>query len=235
MGRIDWTSWDHLLGQLTDPELARRIGCSQSAVMARRQKLGLPAADPRPGWTPADDLRLTDLWGHHGIDVIAKRLKRTPGAVRRRAVLDLHLGPMAVGRMTCAEAARYSGWDREALQRAARALGLRWRTQPVSKPELVGKRRRVARQLMAVEQVDRLVVWLTEHGGRREGYAAPIPGGRKRLIAERAWLGRVCRDCGCTWDVAEGRRRGNPPVHCDACRAQGRGWPLARQDERRIA
>jgi len=101
------------------------------------------ARSPRRRWTKAEDLQLTLLWGStSGIDVIAEQLGRSPCGVRYRAVVVLGLGPMAGGRMTCSEASRYAGWDREALQRAARALDIRWHTHPVSKPELVGRARR---------------------------------------------------------------------------------------------
>ena len=44
--------------------------------------------------------------------------------------------------------------------------------------------------------------------------------------ARQRWLERTCVACGTTWDVPPERRRGTPPKHCDACRAQGRGWAL---------
>lgn len=174
---------------------------------------------PRPHWTAAEDQQLTMAWGgRSGIDVLARQLGRTPGAVRHRAVIELRLGPMSGGRMSQAEAARYTGWDRDALNRAARSLDITWRTQPVSHAEDVGRRRLVAHRLLDVEQVDRLAAWLAEHGGQREGAAAPIPGGRKALRSQRAWVGRPCRTCGRTWTAADGERRGRPPVRCPECR-----------------
>ena len=177
------------------------------------------ATSHRPRWTPTEDRQLAFFWGEcHGIDYIAERLGRTPAGVRYRAVLVLRLGPMGRGRMSCLEAARYTGWDREALQRAARALGIKWKRQPVSKPEYVGHHRRRARWLLDIEDVDRLVAWLEEHGGQREGCAAPVPGGRKRAVAEKAWNSRTCRSCGRTWTVPVGLRRGRPSVRCLECR-----------------
>lgn len=37
--RIDWSQWDHLLGTMTDQDLADRIGCGNNAVWSRRHKL----------------------------------------------------------------------------------------------------------------------------------------------------------------------------------------------------
>ena len=71
--------------------------------------------------------------------------------------------------------------------------------------------------------MDLLVAWLDEHGGQREGCAAPIPGGRKRRISERAWIGRTCKACGQTWTVPEGQRLGQPPHRCPECRAINAG------------
>lgn len=41
--RIHWKVWDDLIGNISDADLARRIGCDRSTVTVRRNKIGIPA------------------------------------------------------------------------------------------------------------------------------------------------------------------------------------------------
>lgn len=40
--RIHWKIWDDLIGNVTDADLARQIGCDRSTVTVRRNKIGIP-------------------------------------------------------------------------------------------------------------------------------------------------------------------------------------------------
>lgn len=44
---IDWTPFDALLGTMPDEALAERVGCRRTAVLRRRQRLGIPAFAPK--------------------------------------------------------------------------------------------------------------------------------------------------------------------------------------------
>jgi hypothetical protein len=65
-------------------EIARELpGRTRAAVAARARKLGLATHARR--WTALDDERLRRLAGRHSIDELARRLGRTPDALRQRA------------------------------------------------------------------------------------------------------------------------------------------------------
>jgi hypothetical protein len=65
-------------------EIARELPeRTPAAVAARARKLGL--ATHGRLWTPADDERLRVLAARHRLDELARRLGRTPDAVRQRA------------------------------------------------------------------------------------------------------------------------------------------------------
>ena len=39
--RIYWKNWDDLIGNVSDADLARQIGCDRSTVTFRRNKIGI--------------------------------------------------------------------------------------------------------------------------------------------------------------------------------------------------
>jgi len=51
---IDWKPWDHTLGKTPDPDIARKIGCSDGAVRCRRAKLGIKPFF-YPVWSQKDE------------------------------------------------------------------------------------------------------------------------------------------------------------------------------------
>jgi len=55
---IDWSKWDHLLGEITDKEIAVLIGCEKSAVVQRRNKLKIQPA-LKAFWTEEDERLFT--------------------------------------------------------------------------------------------------------------------------------------------------------------------------------
>lgn len=44
MSNIDWSEWERYLGQLSDPALARLIGCHANTVAYQRNARNIPAA-----------------------------------------------------------------------------------------------------------------------------------------------------------------------------------------------
>lgn len=54
--RVDWSVWDELLGTMSDPELAERIGCSVTNVNERRRQLGIPSYQSQNGLS-GDEVR----------------------------------------------------------------------------------------------------------------------------------------------------------------------------------
>jgi hypothetical protein len=89
--RRAWTPQeDRLFGRLNDPEIAQKLGRTQSSVENRRTRLKIPV--PKPGWrffTPAEDA----LLGTAPDAVIAKQLGRHPSSVQdRRLRLGLRKG-----------------------------------------------------------------------------------------------------------------------------------------------
>ena len=81
-----WTSEeDVLLGTMPDEVLAKRLGVSLIAVVARRQRKHVPSIDARPDWSPAED----KLLGTAPDDEIARRLDRTAVAVSLRRKLGI--------------------------------------------------------------------------------------------------------------------------------------------------
>lgn len=86
MPRTIWNAanHDHLLGTMTDRDLAKRLGCSRAAVTERRRKLRIPSFRPhRQPWRRSDE----ELLGTMSDWRLAKRLNRSVASVaaRRRA------------------------------------------------------------------------------------------------------------------------------------------------------
>jgi len=80
---------------LSCAEIARELpGRTPAAVTARARKLGLATHARR--WTTLDDERLRRLAGGHPVEELARRLARTPDALRQRAS-KLGLAPLAGG------------------------------------------------------------------------------------------------------------------------------------------
>ncbi len=107
-----WVDWDaQPLGEVSDPELARRLGCSGPTVGNQRRKRGIPAHQTQHRWTPEQDHWLQVHWGEHDIDVLARKLpgpSHSPRAVSNRAQ-HLRLGSQGRGRYTLTEVAEILG------------------------------------------------------------------------------------------------------------------------------
>lgn len=87
---VDWSKYDHLVGQINDAALARRIGRSTATVFQRRKELG---REPAPGskrvyvdWSKYDDLlgtmRDSELAEKAGCSPTAVRLRRLRKGVK---------------------------------------------------------------------------------------------------------------------------------------------------------
>ena len=46
--KIDWSTWNHLLGTMPDSRLANQIGCTRSIVAHQRRQQGIPASGRAP-------------------------------------------------------------------------------------------------------------------------------------------------------------------------------------------
>lgn len=90
---------------MTVPELATALGRTENAIHCRKELLGLTHLDgphktaprvtklgKRP-WTPADEAYLEENWGRRSIVALAKKLDRSPDAIKIRA-RKMNLGPV---------------------------------------------------------------------------------------------------------------------------------------------
>lgn len=64
--RVDWSVWDELLGTMSDPKLAEKIGCSVANVNERRRAKGIPSHQSQNGLT-GDEVRA--IWTrYHAVE-----------------------------------------------------------------------------------------------------------------------------------------------------------------------
>lgn len=184
---------------LSNAELARRLGRTVPSVANRRQRLGL-TGPKGPPWTPEDDQRLGELWGQRPASEIARILSRSLDAVVLRAK-RLGLGPssLAAGTWTARMVARALRVDDKAVTRWICQGLLRARELPPRSP--AGEAR--PRRIWLVTPTD-LARFLEAHPDRWE--ASRCPGLlrtlwpdppdwlRRKLEAEARWRTVVPRD-----------------------------------------
>lgn len=101
--------------------VAAALGRSEDAVRCRARALGATRATER--WSDADDRALELAWTSRDVGDLARDLGRTPSAVVQRA-RHLGIGGYTRGTKSLLAVARETGYDRERLERAARAIGL---------------------------------------------------------------------------------------------------------------
>ena len=77
---IDWEKWLPLLGVESDLSLAKKIGCTRSAVIYMRRTRGIPAAKSKTNPRKWTDFAIS-LLGTDADEVIASRLKMTTQCV----------------------------------------------------------------------------------------------------------------------------------------------------------
>jgi len=70
---IDWSKWEDQLGQVTDKELAEKIGCSVAAVTMRRGRLKIPASGDGGGRARIDWSQWDEELGTIGDKVLAQK------------------------------------------------------------------------------------------------------------------------------------------------------------------
>lgn len=84
MPRYDWSSVDHLLGRVTDADIARVLACTDVAVGNRRRRLGIaPAVPPRSGHPSTIDWSAVADFGIATDSEIAWRMRCSRETVRR--------------------------------------------------------------------------------------------------------------------------------------------------------
>lgn len=74
-------------------------------------------------WTAEEDRKLSFDWGVFRIDTLAKRMGRTPAAIKIRAY-KLQLGPPSRGTETVNELVTKTGYSKPQILNAARTLGI---------------------------------------------------------------------------------------------------------------
>ena len=149
---------------MTDAKVAALVGCTVDAARVARRKRGAKAHRSNPHWTDREEALLRWSWGHASAAAIARTLGRTPGAVTARAG-SMHLGVADRGKLTLAEAVRQTGWNRDALLRAAKYLGL-----SVSRhPHTLLRARKYAWLLLDEDEARRAADWLQDHAWEHQG------------------------------------------------------------------
>lgn len=188
-------------------------------------------AGPHRAWTDREKLWLQWLWGSGSLTEIAKKLGRTPAAVRYQAK-RLRLGPMKRGTYSLVQVARMTGYDRDRIVTAARRAGIHLPRQPRTRnPNARSKPTYYKRRHYAIpyETVERLIEELRKYPD----------GSRLWRHHERDWGGRF-RDgspkpeqcLGCKDTERPHYKRG----YCRACfeRYEGRvAWDAPRRRRRR--
>lgn len=165
MGRtgIDWNVQP--LGQVPDPDLARRLGVSHKLVHYHRRRRGIPAARPRPPWTAAEELTLRLAWGYEEAEKIAARLPgRTALAVIEHGRDVMGLGSTGRGWVTQREVVARLGICADALKRLRRRIQVVPRRRPRSERGCAccaGARSCRRPWAYTEEQVERLAAALT--------------------------------------------------------------------------
>lgn len=103
-------------------DLAADLGRPLLSLYERASRLGV-SVEPR--WTPADDRRLTMIWGEATLNVIAKRMGRTPVSVYWRASkIGLRCGcPQGMEYIT--NAARRTGFAVDTFKRIIAWAGVK--------------------------------------------------------------------------------------------------------------
>jgi len=117
-------------------------------------------------WTPEEDALLTELWGEFGLEVVARRMKRSVWAVDSRAQ-RLKLGSLS-GRtvVLMAHACQKLGYTVETVRNAADHLGIKLANVHAADPDHLKNRRLPARRGLLEEDVDRLAAFFRAHPGR---------------------------------------------------------------------
>lgn len=147
---------------------------------------------PGKPWTRAERDLLEWEWTTADVADLAKRLDRTPGAVREKA-RTMGLGSVKRGTFSLAEVERMTGYDRGRIMTAAKRAGVNLRRAPRTRRSRRGVKRR--HYAITLDAVDRIVAELGPHpdGGRLWRTHAKEWGGRFRDGSKKP---DACVDCG---------------------------------------
>lgn len=148
---------------------------------------------PGRPWTQAERDLLEWEWTRHDVAELARKLDRTPAAVREQA-RRLKLGSVKRGKLSMAEVERLTGYDRGRIMTAARRAGIHLPRCPRTRNTRTKgyKRRHYA---IPWETMDRIVEELAKHpdGGRLWRTHAGEWGGHFRDGTTKP---PACLDCG---------------------------------------
>lgn len=109
-------------------------------------------------WTDEEKTLLEFYWGAFYLETIARKLGRSPGAVRRQGRV-MRLGPKGRGYLTMTELSRRSGFCWSSLKIAAERIGVRLRRIKTTK-------RKSRRFAIDEEDAELIVAEALKHGER---------------------------------------------------------------------
>lgn len=137
--RIVWGQWDHRLGQESDGDLARQIGCDLASVRKRREKLLIPKyqeeKDEHPAWEKdlgrVNDYELAERTGVPRDRILERRrqlgippAKKRRKAKRERAETWTRERIALLGTMNDSDLAHHLGLCRSTVERKRSELGI---------------------------------------------------------------------------------------------------------------